>query len=385
MRNRFNTKLLYEAAVKSGEEVRFFADLREAFEKKQVRPMDFGVGELFEDFVEDGRSIVDQWRNNPDARMTLTEAGVNTTAFLNISGQLLVNSVMEVYDDPIWISDKLVKTVPTNLPRGEKIPGMSRIGNEAEAIGEGKPYPLVGFGEDWIETPEAIKRGMIVGLTREMIVTNNTGLAVDRAQDVAYWIRYNKELRCLQVALGITSTYNRRGRGVIATYGDNSGTHDFDNLAASNTLVDWTDIENAELLFDDMTDPNTGEPITIIPRQIVVPTALKHTARRIVNATSIRFGDGASNTTQTEGPNPIGGDYDVISSPLVKKVTSSASTWFTGDFKKGMQYREVSPVQVVQAPSNSHDEFHLDILQQWKVSEWGAAACVEPRCAVKST
>lgn len=384
MRNRFNTKQLFEAAKKEGRPDRFFEDLREALETKQVRPTDFGVGDLFEDFVEDGRSIVDQWRNNPDARMTLTEAGVNTTAFLNISGQLLVTSVMEVYDDPMWISDKLVKTVPTNLPRGEKIPGMSRIGNEAEAIGEGKPYPYVGFGEDWIETPEAIKRGMIVGLTREMIATNNTGLAIDRAQDVAYWIRYNKEIRCLQVALGITSTYNRRGRGVIATYGDNSGAHDFDNLAASNTLVDWTDIEAAELLFDDLVDPNTGEPINIIPRQIVIPSALKHTTKRVVNATTLRFGDGASSTTQTEGANTVD-DYEIVTSQLVKKVTSSASTWFMGDFKKGFQYREVSPVQVVKAPANSHDEFHLDILQQWKVSEWGAAACTEPRCAVKCT
>lgn len=388
MPSRFNIKQLFEAAKRDGDEARLVRDISESLDNKEVKPSDFSIRGLFEDLVEDGRELLSDWHRNtdPTQRTSFMEAGVSSTSFSNITGQLLVNAVMESYNDPVFIADQLVTTMPTKLPKGEKIPGMSRIGNEAEAIGEGQPYPLVGFGEDWIETPETIKRGMIVPLTREAIVQDLTGLLLERARDVAYWIRYNKEIRCLQSVLGITSSYNRRSRGVVASYGDSSGNHDWDNLAASNALVDWTDVEAAELLFDGLTDPNVGTPIAVIPDTIVVPSALKHTAKRVLNATEIRHGDGASATYATTSPNPLsGGTYKLVTSQLVKTVTSSDSTWFLGAFKRGFKYMEVSPISVIQAPSNSHDEFHRDIMQQWKVSEWGVAAVTEPRVAVKCT
>lgn len=387
MRNRFNTRRLYEAAVKEGKTDKFFDDLQEALDSGQVSGADFSLAALFEDFVENGSAILSDWRtSSPENRVSLLESGVNSTAFLNITGQLLVNEVMQTWNGPQFIADQLCTTVSTKLPRGEKIPGLAQIGNEAEAIGEGKPYPLVGFGEDWIETPEAIKRGMICPVTREAIVSDLTGQILERAREVTKWIRYNKEIRVLQTALGITSSYKRKNKSIVATYGDNSGDHDFDNLAASNTLADWTDIETAELLFDAMVDPNTGTPIMVNSDTIVVPSALKHTARRIVNATEIRTGDITTGTgTQTLSANPVAGDYSIVSSQLVKTVTTSDSTWFIGDFKGAFRYMEVSPITAVQAPVNSEMEFTHDIVQRFKVSEWGVPAVFEPRKVVKCT
>ena len=170
----------------------------------------------------------------------------------------------------------------------------------------------------------------------------------------------------------------------IATYGDNSGSHNFDNFAATNALVDWTDIENALLLFDGMTDPETGEPIAVMPRQLVVPSALLMTARRVVNATEIRFGDGASATTQTIAANPIG-SMEILSNPWVRARTSSTSTWFIGDFPRAFAYMENWPITSVQAPVNSEMEFTRDIVARFKVSERGAAAVIEPRYVVRCT
>lgn len=385
MRVRGNISNLLEAARKDGNEQRFYDDFQEALDAGEISMSDFSINELFECLVEGGREFTSQWRSNPEGRESFIEADVNSTAFLNITGQLLVNTVMQAYNDPIFIGDSLCTTQPTRLPRGEKIPGLAEIGNEAEAIGENKPYPLVGFGEDWIETPEAIKRGMIIGLTREIIVQDLTARLIENARRITYWIRYNKEIRILQTVLGITSSYKRKDRSIVATYGDNSGDHDWDNLVASNALVDWTDIQAAELAFDAITDPNTGEPVLVQPNTIVVPSALKHTARRIINATEIRFGDGASATTQTVAANPVAGDYNIVTSQLVKKVTSSDSTWFMGDFKAAFAYMEVSPVQTVQAPTNSEMEFTHDVMARWKVSEWGVTAVMDPRKAVKCT
>lgn len=379
------SRSLLEAARKDGNEQRFYDDVQEGIDKGEIGLKDFSIKELFVEFVEDGRSFVDNWDRHKEARESLIESGVSSTAFMHITGQLLVNEVQQAYQDPAFIGDQLCTVTTTRLPRGEKIPGLAEIGNEAEAVGEGKPYPMVGFGEDWIETPETIKRGMIIGLTREIIVADLTGRLIENAQRIAHWIAYNRELRILQTALGITSSYNRKGRGVVATYGDNSGNHDWDNLAASNTLTGWESIQTAELLFDGMTDPNTGTPIVVTPNTMVVPSALKHTARRIINATEIRYNDGASNTTATYSANPVAGSYNILSSPLVYTTTSSASTWFLGDFKGAFRYMEVSPITTVQAPTNSEMEFTNDVVMRWKVSEWGAAAVYEPRKVVKCT
>ena len=388
MRGKFNIKGLYEAAVREGKTDRFYGDLNEALDKGEVSPEDFSVRQLFEQFVDDGGSIISQWFHNPENRMSIMEAGVNTTAFSNITGQLLVNKTMDAYNGPAFIGDQLCSTIPTKLPKGEKIPGMSAIGNEAEAVGEAQPYPFVGFGEDWVETPETIKRGMIVPLTREVIVADLTGLLFQRAEAVGEWMGYNKELRVLGVALGTSANvYNRRGRGTVATYGDTSGYHDWDNQVTDN-LVDWTDLENALLAFDAMTDPNTGEPINVVgggKLQLVVPTAKLFTAKRVISATEIRYGDGAGPTTQTLSANPVGGMFDIVSSQLVYKTTSSNIIWYVGNFKKAFAYMQVSPLQVVKAPTNNHDEFHRDIVDQWKVSEWGVAAALDPRYVVKST
>lgn len=388
MRGKFNIKGLYEAAVRDGQTDRFYGDLEQALTERQIEPTDFSVRQLFEQFVEDGPTIVSQWFHNPESRMSIMEAGVNTTAFSNITGQLLVNRVMDAYEGPAFIGNQLVTTIPTKLPKGEKIPGMAQIGDEAEAVGEAQPYPIIGFGEDWIETPETVKRGMIVPLTREVIVADLTGLLFKRAEGIGEWMGYNKELRVLGVALGTSgSLYNRRSRGAVATYGDNSGNHDFDNQVTDN-LVDWTDLESALLAFDQMTDPNTGTPIRVVsgePIQLVVPTAKLFTAKRIISATEIRFGDGASATTQTLSANPVGGMFNILSSQLVYTLTSSNIIWYVGNFKKAFAYMEVAPAQVVKAPTNFYDEFYRDIVDQWKVSEWGVAAVLDPRYVVKST
>ena len=381
---------LLEAARKDRNERRFFDDMGAAIRDKQVRAEEFGIRNLFESMVDDGAELVQYF--NPRAagvsevNVALLEAQgqVSTAAFANITGQIVYSAMLDEFQSQEFIWPELFTTVPTEFD-GEKIPGIGGIGDMAEVVGEGQQYPFAGVNEEWVTTPDTIKRGFIVPVTKEAVFFDRTGLVMKRSSDVGRFIGINKEKRCLDVALGITTTYRRNGGAAQATYGDSHTNGDFDNLAASNALVDWTDIENAELLFDAILDPNTGEPVMITPNTIIVPTALKHTANRIVNATEIQFGDGASSTTRTIGRSPTGSQYRVLSNAYVKARTSSATTWFIGDPKRAFQYMENWPATVVQAPSNSTEEFNRDIVSAFKVSERGAAAVVAPRYMVKST
>ncbi len=392
--NAQRERRLLEAARRDGDEGRYFDDLDQALERGEMRPADFSMREVFTNFVEDGHEIVSSWSPRHGGGSTgvqLLENAVNTGAFANITGQIVYTTVIETFNDPVFIAPQLARTNPTEFD-GEKIPGVAQIGDEAETIGEGQPYPMAGVGEEWIETPATTKRGFIVPVTKEAIFFDRTSLVLQRARDVSKWLAVNKEKRVIDAALGITSSYRRNGAAAVASYGDNSGAHDWDNLAASNALQDWTDIENALLLFDDLTDPNTGEPILVHPNTLVVPTALSFTAQRIVGATELR--EVTNTNTTTISANPLSGQrtggsngapFTVLSNQYVKSRTGSATTWFIGDFMEAFAYMENWPITAVDAPPNSEMEFTHDIVFRSKVSERGVPAAIEPRKAVKAT
>lgn len=383
---------LLEAARRDRNEGRFFADFKEGLDEGHIKPQDFSIRALFEDFVPDGREIVGSWSprsGGGSSGVRLVEANVQTSDFSNITGQLVFSMILDAFNDPIFLADRLLRTVPTQFS-GEKIPGIGRIGDEAESIAEGAPYPTAGVQEEWIETPVTTKRGMIVPVTKEAIFFDRTGILLERAREVGQWLGVNKEKRALDVATGSGgSIYSRNGGALTATYGDDSGTHNWDNLQASNALSDWTDVENAELLFDGLLDPNTGEPIIVLPNALLIPTALKHTAKRLISATEIRRGTDATanvgNATVTLSANPILNQYEILTSPYVKARTSSATTWFIGDFPGAFWYMENWPITSVEAPPNSEVEFTHDVVQRFKVSERGTVAVAEPRKVVKNT
>ena len=379
-----------EAARRDRREDRFWGDFQQAMDERALKPSDFRIRDVFQEFVQDGAEIVQSWSPRSGGGVMLCEAGVETSAFANITGQIVFSAMLEAFNDPTFIGSQLVRTVPTEFS-GEKIPGIGRLGDMVETIEEGGAYPTAGVGEEWVETPDTTKRGFIVPVTKEAIFFDRTGMVVQRASELGQFMGVNKEKRILDAVLGITTLYRRNGATALATYGDNSGNHDWDNLAASNALQDWTDIENVLQLFDDITDPNTGEPVLCMPNTLVVPTALSMTAARIVNATEIR--ETTNTNTITISGNPLrnsrtGGNpvpMQVLSNQYVKARTSSASTWFMGDFQRAFWYMENWGPTSVQAPTNSEAEFTNDIVQRYKISERGAVACIEPRVVAKAT
>lgn len=384
---------LLEAARRDRDESRFYEDVRaELGEGGSLRPQDFSLRDVFTEFVDDGHEILQSWspRSGGQGVMLSEAGGVNTAAFANITGQIVFTQMMAAFDDPVFIADELVQTIPTEFS-GEKIPGVSRLGDMAETVDESGSYPTAGVGEEWIETPDTTKRGFIVPVTKEALFFDRTGLVLQRSNEVGYWLGLNKEKRVLDAVTGVTTLYRRNGGSAVATYGDNSGSHDWDNLAASNALQDWSDIENLLALFDDITDPNTGEPVLCNPNQLLIPTALTFTAANILNATEVRT---TTNTnTLTVSGNPLrnvrrgasNATYNVLSNQFVKARTSSASTWFMGDFRRAFAYMQNWAPTSVQAPTNSEAEFTNDIVQRFKISERGAVACLNPRLVAKAT
>ena len=361
--------------------------LSEALKEGHLRAEDFSLREMAEALVPDGGEWVRSLDPRSGGSVALLESeGVDATAFLNVAGQVVYSKILEAYEQESFVVSKLVETIPTRLD-GEKIPGASRVADEVEGIAPGMPYPHLGFGEDWIETPSTTKRGFIVPVTKEAIFFDRTHLVLSRAAEVGEILGLNKEKRLIDVVIGATNNYKWKG----TSYDTYQASAPWVNVKTGNELVDWTDVDGAEQMFAEMLDPHTGEPVLVRANTVLVMPAYRHAAHRVFHGTSIDY-TGPSAATVTTAANPLG-SYRVEESRLAYRrvVATGVSAenakkwWFLGDFKKAFAYMENWPITVTQSPRNSEAEFNNDIVVRFKASERGAAAVMNPRYVVKST
>lgn len=372
----------------------FWSNLCEALRTKKVKPEEFSIRELVESFVPNGRELVESW--NPRhggagsvsiATVIMEAAGaVGVAQFSNITGQIIYSAVMEGFTDEAFVFTPLITNVPTRFS-GERIPGIGEIGDKAEVIDEGQPFPIVGMNEDWIDTPATYKRGFGIAATKEAVFFDRTNLILERGNRVGYFLGLNKEKRLIDAFVDENVTAHRyKWKGT--SYGTYQASTPWANAVTSNALVDWTDIDAVEQKLAAILDPNTGEPVLVMPKHLVVGRQLLYTAKRIISATEIEVvtpGYATSgNPTRTRTGNPIQ-NYQIVSSQLLSARTATDTDWYVGDIGKAVKYMENWPLTTVPMPPNSTAEYERDIVWGAKATERGAAAVVEPRVTAKSS
>ena len=362
--------------------------LSESLQAGYLKAEDFSIRDLAESLVPDGNHWVRRFDPRASGSVSLMESseGVDTTAFLNVASQVIHSKILEAYNQESFVVSKLVQHIPTRLD-GEKIPGVARIGESLDEVGPGMPYPNLGFGEDYIETPSTSKRGFIVPVTKEAIFFDRTHLILSRAAEVGEVLGLNKEKRLIDLAIGVTNNYKANG----TTYNTFNTSGPWVNELAANELIDWTNVDAAEQLFAEMSDPHTGEPILVSGTTVLVMPAYRHAAHRVFNAAEITYTESGASTATTAA-NPLG-NYRVEESRLAyRRIVASGESaadakkwWLVGDFRKAFAYMENWPITVTQAPTNSEADFNNDIVLRFKASERGAAAVLDPRYIVKCT
>lgn len=374
------------------------AAFREMFQSKAVHPHRVDLGALFEacygrhEFTACRTGGVNYLATDVMTRaLTEAEGAVATSAFRNITGQIVYSTVMDAYELEEAVVTKLFPEVPTKFLDGEKIPGVNQIGPEGAVRDEGMEYAIAGFGEDWLFTPPVKDTGMVVNVTWEAVFADRTNLVLTQAADVGRWIAYDVEQRAVDCLIDENRTahrYNWRGT-VIASYGDNSGSHSWDNLQASNGLSDHANINTAMQLLNQMTDPYTAQPAVFDAKHLIVTKQLEQTARRIIRAGEIRVtvpGYATSaNPSQTVAPNPYANAFDLVTSRQLAFRLATDTDWFFGDVSKYGRRMVAEPLAVLQAPPNSPDEFKRRIVGQYRANVRDAFVVVQPRAVVKST
>ena len=363
--------------------------LSEALESGDLKADDFSIRDLAEGLIPDGH----QWVRELDPRsgrgMNVTEAfeGVDATAFLNISSQIVYSKILEAYNQEAFAISKLIATIPTRLD-GEKLPGVTGITDKKFEIAPGMSYPHVGFGEDYVETPSTTKHGFIVPVTKEAIFFDRTHLILSRAAEVGEVLALNKEKRILDTVLGITNSYKWKGQAFNTYY--NTTSDPWLNAKSGNALNDLSNVDTAENLLADILDPNTKEPVLIEPNAVLVMPKKRHTAHRIFYAQE--YSNSSNDNFVMTAPNPFR-HYHVVTSRLAcRRLVSSGIAesaagdyWFLGNFRKAFAYMENWPITVTHSAAGSEADFNQDIIVRFKASERGTPAVLNPRFVVKCT
>ncbi len=385
------TKLCEERKnfARHGELPRFRQFVTEAFDAGEFTIEDIRLRPLFRELVPGGRQALEAIDDGDYAgALSVVESdAVRTSDFHHILLRALSSKVKEQYQLVPNLLSPLFQTIPTTLEM-ERIPGIGGLGDGAEIVDEAGIYPLVKPGADYVDTPPTKKRGFVVPVTKEAIFFDRTAQLVKACSDTAKWLAVNKEKRCWTLLAGVDNTYSYMGTR-YDTYYTSGESGPWTNSHTNAWNGDWDKVDEAEQLQVAMRDPMTNEPIEIIGRRwLICPPKLKNQIKFFMSSTETRqtVGDLTSDGIQVLGKNPYSGeDFGLLSSIRLKDVTGSDTTWFYGDPSMAFGYLENWGITTDSRGAGTEAEFMQDISLQFKVSERGTAAVLDPRFMVENT
>ncbi len=370
---------------------------RKVIHDRQMRPEEFDFRDLAEAIV--GPDWYTQLGTSDNGGVPLLEdanSAVQPSAFNNISAWnstvagLLEAKILEGYRRPEFIADRLASTRPTRLRR-DRLIGVTEVEDLAENMKPGQRHPRAQFGERYVTTPETQKRGLAIDITRETVYFDQTRSQVlERAESVGFTLGLRKERMVIDTFLGIDNTYTYKD----ATSNTYQAAGQWTN-EQSNPLVDWTSVDASQQLFSEMTNPDTGEPIAVIARDIFVMPARELSARRTFNASGTQFTNG---TETTSGNNPLTGlGFNLLPASVYayNRLTDTDGLniiaddakdyWFHGDFQRAFAYMENWSTTVRRASPDSYAMADQDLVLSIFANEMGIPAVLEPRQVVRNT
>lgn len=374
--------------------------LTELLNKREIRPEDFSIREVAEAYM--GREWVDNLhpkRGRYYDRQALMEADGAAVSFAdmsNVTGQIFFSKVKEAYENEEFVLSDIIPSIQSDILAMELIPSITVPSDEFTVVPEGGEYPNVGIGEDFQHRAAMQKYGSILPVTKECIFSDRTGLLLQNASKLGDALGVRKEKQLCDMLL------DENAGAISATLGGHRYfwknvsystyvTTPWSNLVTSNGLVTYLQIEQAWLALVQITDPYTGEPIRIRPRHLVVQPTNLMTATRIKRTLNVQTHAGGyaltGNLADMHAPSPLNevvGDLEIVHSQQLAARSARNTDWWLGDLTKAFAWYYAWDITEDEAPPNSREAFHRDIVFQKKVSMMSAAATMDPRYIVEN-
>jgi len=322
-----------------------------------------------------------------DARFMET---VTTGAIPTIIGTVLEKTMIESYNYHTGPYNTLVREIDWTGKDTTKatIPGMQAFSDFKERA-EGTPYLQSGLKEKYAEV--YLKDfGRIIALTWEAVVSDETGLLVERAQSLGeagafhrnQMIVQSVEMIAARSTMGETATKacNLNGTtllqaGVYATtHAAVTGT-DLQvnaNLVATNKALDYDGIDEAWGLARKMTDEK-GAYINVVPNALLVYATQAAKAWNLMN-TNMQPGTAEFNS------NFYYKKFNIIDTPYL----SDTNSWYLGDFPKQVVWMWVARPASLTKGTESDAFFTSKIIKQWRFSYHGGCGMRDYRYIIRS-
>ena len=410
---------------KEGNDHRDLAGNR-TLKSKEVTPEQFSLQELAEAIIgpswhtlfnpdsqalsryTTARSLVEGgFPNENRALVEATGFGLDPSAFLNINtftsivGGLVEVKILEAFQNPALIADKICPVESTKL-NGQKIIGVQNIGDRGRKRSPGETHPRAQFGERWIQTPETRENALAIDVLKETVFFDLSGSILRQAASVGEELAYRKELEVIDTILGVNNSFVYNGTA-YNTY-QTSRTLGYLNSVV-NPLVDWTSLQTSNMLFMRQQDPHTDKRLLLSPNTVLVNPAKLATINLILGASATDRRTVASGSTQSSATelqisstpsNPYSGQFTVLSSPLIEQRClaadglnlSQANTdglWFMMEAGKTFKYMQNYPLTVTQASPNQYEMLDRGIVATYFANERGIPSVWSPWHSAKNT
>lgn len=329
------------------------------------------------------------------ASATQVAEAINTSAFPTFASTVLHRDIIREYEAQTQSYDSLVSESDARLTTREKIGGFEAMDNEPQMREEAMAYEETSFGEKYWEVKMA-DFGRMLSITRETIYEDHTSEVMRRARNIGRAAGQHKArmivqtIECLpRTAFKESSFEGAIYKGTSLSQGEMYSTDhsaidgvENDNIATSNALSDYTNIDNAMQLFSSMVDEG-GNKINIVPNVLLVPRDLAITAYNIMNTTTYMVGGSDSTDGLQPTLNPIRalGNFNVIDSIYLDTSTD----WYLGKFDDQLKWLNVFAPATASQGATSDLAFTNQIVARFRFSYHGGVGHSDYRHIVRNT
>jgi hypothetical protein len=333
----------------------FTAKVMGLIKEKKMGISDVSFRELWEALV-----VAEAHRQGMDVEET-----VHSTAFPNISGEILSQAMIEGYNEFPTDANALVRVVPSNM-KVEMSAGWSAIG-AIRPVKEKGDYEEVEAPDEKVVLTDNNKHGGVISLTREAIKFDKTQQLIVRARDIGREAaRYRSQLILEGVIDKNANVYNR---GTLYT-GSNLKT-------GAGSVLNTSGYEASDLALMNMVDERSN-PIWVLGDRpvVMVPTALKAMAWKLKNNEY-----GPAGTALGNDKNYAQNAFDIVVNPYQTTTTR----WHHGAFNRQFVWFEVWPLETFYRTGQQHEDgFFKDLVLQAKVGFFGGVGALDNKYVIQN-
>lgn len=395
VKNLFNQKLQEcgNNRVLAGEKTA--AVIENLLNEKKIIPEDVKLDQLARDLIPEYETL----RTESDIQRVSN--AVVSSQFPTISKVAINKAILDSYELYQEGVDQLVSEVSGTRTNEEYLAGFTDT-EGPEIRPESMSYEETNFGERDI-TVKLADFGRTLSVTRETIFNDRTGQLLENARgfgELGAQHRAKMIIQTLEVLprsafkepTGGSKAFTYKGTSHQNTVFYNATNHSTidgrvnANLVASNSLVDYTDIKAAMLLFNAMKTP-AGNEMMVNPRFVVVHADKEVDAWQILSTDTFwKAGQGANVApVDYHNANPYGPKglrrFTVVASRFVNTNT----TWYLGDIPKQLKWIWIWKPSTAVLAQSSERAFFNNILITYKFSYHGGCGHSDYSYIVKNT